>query len=132
MKIVENCKKSIKADGLCACPEPADALRKFRAPLIEYLISSLEEKNKWVRIMAIETLGSVGDLRAVEALEPFLVDKDPDIRTISTRAFYQIQGQSGIPVFTEQGGCGNCMIRLVAEEALKKQRNAGSGGMART
>jgi HEAT repeat protein len=132
MIIMENFRNDINADGLCACQEPADALRKFRAPLIAYLISSLEEKNKWVRVMAIEMLGSVGDLQTVETLAPFLVDGDPDIRTISARAFYQIQGQSGTPVFTEQGGCGNCMIRLVAEEALKNQKGADPGRMART
>jgi hypothetical protein len=100
----------------------ANALRKFRGPLVEYLLSGLEEENKWVRVMALDTLGSVADSRAITAIRPLLVDQDPDIRAVSARAVSQICGRrAGETVL--QGDCGSCMIRLVAEESIRSQNN---------
>lgn len=38
----------------------ASAVTRFRKPLVDYLISGLEENDKWVRILAVEMLGSPG------------------------------------------------------------------------
>ena len=98
------------------------AVARFKKPLVEYLLSGLEEEDKWVRILAVDLLGSIGDTRAIPALEPLLADRDPDIRTIASRALSRIQDFPDPETISSPGSCGSCMIRLIAEEALRKNR----------
>lgn len=72
---------------------PATAVTRFRKPLVDYLISGLDENDKWVRILAADLLGSAGDPRAIEYLKPLLVDRDRDLRTISRQAMEMIQAE---------------------------------------
>ena len=76
----------------------ASAVTRFRKPLVDYLISGLEENDKWVRILAIDMLGSAGDPRAVEYLKPLLVDRDRDLRTISAQAMDMIHSQQAVSI----------------------------------
>jgi HEAT repeat protein len=100
----------------------ATAVSRFRKPLVDYLISGLEENDKWVRILAAEMLGSAGDLRAVEYLKPFLVDRDRDLRTMSAHAMDMILSQQAVVYRSQQDQCASCMIRLIAEEALTHRK----------
>ena len=45
-----------------------EALEKFTLPIIEHLINALNDEDKWVRYLAAEALGNLGDLRAVAHL----------------------------------------------------------------
>ena len=101
------------------------AVTRFRKPLVDYLISGLEENDKWVRILAIDLLGSAGDPRAVEYLKPLLVDRDRDLRTISAHAMDMIHSQQAIISRSEPDRCSSCMIRLIAEEALTQVKPRG-------
>ncbi len=101
------------------------AVNRFRKPLVDYLISGLEENDKWVRVLAIDMLGSAGDPRAVEYLKPLLVDRDQDLRTISAQAMEMIHSQEAITSRSEPDRCAGCMIRLIAEEALTQARPRG-------
>ena len=101
----------------------AMAVNRFRKPLVDYLISGLEEKDTWVRIFAADMLGSAGDPRAVEYLKPLLVDRDRDLRTISAHAMDMIFSQQAAVSQKEPDRCASCMIRLIAEEALMQQKN---------
>jgi HEAT repeat protein len=103
----------------------ASAVTRFRKPLVDYLISGLEENDKWVRILAIDLLGSAGDLRAVEYLKPLLVDRDRDLRTISARATNMIHSQQAAISRLQPDPCASCMIRIIAEEALTQNRPRG-------
>jgi HEAT repeat protein len=103
----------------------ASAVTRFRKPLVDYLISGLEENDKWVRILAIEMLGSAGDPRAVEYLKPLLVDRDRDLRTISAQAMDMIHSQQEIISRSQPDQCASCMIRFIAEEALTQARPRG-------
>jgi HEAT repeat protein len=103
----------------------ASAVTRFRKPLVDYLISGLEENDKWVRILAIDLLGSAGDLRAVEYLKPLLVDRDRDLRTISARATDMIHLQQAAISRSQPDPCASCMIRIIAEEALTQTRPRG-------
>jgi len=100
----------------------APALTRFRKPLVEYLISGLEENDKWVRILAADMLGSTGDPRAVEYLKPLLVDRDRDLRVISAHAMDTIHSQQAIVSRSPPDRCSSCMIRFIAEEALTRNR----------
>jgi HEAT repeat protein len=101
------------------------AVTRFRKPLVDYLISGLEEEDKWVRILAAGMLGTAGDPRAVESLKPLLVDRDRDIRTISAQALEMIHSQQVVIPRSLPDHCASCMIRLIAEEALTKAKQRG-------
>jgi hypothetical protein len=103
----------------------ASAVTRFRKPLVDYLISGLEENDKWVRILAVDMLGSAGDPRAIVYLKPLLVDRDRDLRNISARAMDMIHSQQAIVSRSQPDHCANCMIRLIAEEALTQARPQG-------
>lgn len=100
----------------------ASAVTRFRKPLVDYLISGLEENDTWVRIFAADMLGSAGDPRAVEYLKPLLVDRDRDLRTISAQAMDMIFSQQAAVSRAQPDQCASCMIRLIAEEALMQQK----------
>lgn len=106
----------------------ASAVTRFRKPLVDYLISGLEEKDTWVRIFAAAMLGNAGDPRAVEYLKPMLVDRDQDLRTISAHAMDMIFSQQASVCRKEPDRCASCMIRLIAEEALTLRKNRGVNG----
>jgi HEAT repeat protein len=99
-----------------------NAVTRFRKPLVEYLVSGLEENDKWVRILAADMLGCVGDPRTVEYLKPLLADRDRDLRIISAHAIDMIGSQRAALTRSEPDPCASCMIRYIAEEALMKQR----------
>jgi HEAT repeat protein len=103
----------------------ATAVNRFRKPLVDYLISGLEENDKWVRILAADMLGSAGDPRAVEYLKPLLVDRDRDLRLISAQAMDMIHSQEAIISRSQPDRCASCMIRLIAEEALTQHKPRG-------
>jgi hypothetical protein len=104
---------------------PATAVTRFRKPLVDYLISGLEVNDKWVRILAADMLGSVGDPRAVEHLKPLLVDSDRDLRLISAQAMDMIRSGQAALSRSQPDPCACCMIRLIAEEALTQQKPRG-------
>lgn len=103
----------------------ATAVTRFRKPLVDYLISGLEENDKWVRILAADMLGSAGDPRAAEYLRPLLVDRDRDLRIISAQAMEMIHSQQAIVSRSQPDRCASCMIRLIAEEALTQKKLRG-------
>jgi HEAT repeat protein len=103
----------------------ATAVTRFRKPLVDYLISGLEENNKLVRILAVDLLGSAGDPRAIECLKPLLVDRDRYLRTMSGQAMEMIHFQQAALSRSQPDQCASCMIRLIAEEALTRSQTAG-------
>jgi HEAT repeat protein len=100
----------------------SSAVTRFRKPLVDYLISGLEENDKWVRILAADMLGSAGDPRAVAYLKPLLVDRDRDLRIISAQAMDLIHSQQVVVSRSHPDRCASCMIRLIAEEALTQAK----------
>ena len=107
-------------------PVPSvSAMTRFRKPLVDYLISGLEEDDKWVRILAIDLLGSAGDPRAMDYLKPLLVDRDRDLRMISAQAMDMIHSEQVVVSRAQPDHCASCMIRLIAEEALLQHKPRG-------
>jgi hypothetical protein len=107
-----------------AVRDPAGALKKFRQPLFEYLVSGLEAEDKRVRVMAAGMLGALGDPGAAAHLKLLAVDHDPDLREISKKSLMMLYPDfmfSGTP---RPDPCEGCMIRLIAEEALTHRKNA--------
>jgi HEAT repeat protein len=96
------------------------AMKNFRQPLVTYLISGLEVNDRWVRMMAAEMLGTIGDSRVADNLTPLLADQDADVRLIAAKSLSMIRSPKGIFSLKQADYCENCMIRLIAEEALEK------------
>jgi HEAT repeat protein len=99
------------------------ALKKFRQPMIEYLISGLEDNDKWVQVMAAQLLGTIGDSRAAEHLKPLLVSQDRDLRSTAAQSLAMIHPFQEIFSLSQSDNCGNCMIRLIADEAIQRLKN---------
>ena len=99
-----------------------DALEKFTLPIIDYFTKALTHEDKWVRYLAAEALGSLGDLRAVEPLYQLQVDKDADLRFVSGQSLRNIRYMQEILTDSKKMGCDTYLIRYIAEEVLE-QRN---------
>jgi HEAT repeat protein len=99
-----------------------DALEKFTLPIIDYFTKALTHEDKWVRYLAAEALGNLGDLRAVEPLHQLQVDKDADLRFVSGQSLRNIRYMQEILTDSKKMGCDTCLIRYIAEEVLE-QRN---------
>ena len=95
------------------------AVRKFRQPLVEYLISGLDDNDKWVRVMAAEMLGALGDPHSARALQPLLAGWDSDLRLAASRSLARIRSPQSATI-PQALSCDYCMIRLVADEALTR------------
>lgn len=95
------------------------ALERFRTPLVAYLAGGLECDDTRVRVVAAGMLGALGDPGAGVYLRPLAVDADADVRAAALAALAQLGTYSGKqPACPEALPCQNCMIRLIAEEAL--------------
>jgi HEAT repeat protein len=96
------------------------AMKKFQQPMVEYLLSGLEDRDKWVRVIAAEMLGTIGDPRSAEHLKPLLADRDKDLRIVAAKSLAMIRSPRVVLALSQADNCENCMIRLVADEALEK------------
>ena len=99
-----------------------EALEKFSQPIVEYFINALTNEDKWVRYLAAESLGNIGDLRSIASLNLLRSDKDPDLRFVSGQSLCKIGTLQGILTDSRKMGCDTCLIRYIAEEVLV-QRN---------
>jgi len=96
------------------------AMKKFQQPLVEYLLSGLEDNDKWVRVIAAEMLGTIGDIRSAERLKPFMAHQDRDLRLVAAKSFAMIRSPRMMFARSQADNCENCMVRLVADEALER------------
>jgi len=99
-----------------------EALKKFTLPIIEYFTNALNNEDKWVRYLAAEALGNMGDLRSIAHLNLLQSDKDPDLRFVSGQSLRNIGYLREILTDSRKMGCDTCLIRYIAEEVLV-QRN---------
>jgi HEAT repeat protein len=95
-----------------------DALEKFTLPVIEHFTNALNNEDKWVRYLAAEALGDLGDPRAIAPLNLLRDDKDPDLRFFSARSLSKIVYLRELLNDTGKRGCETCLMRYIAEEAL--------------
>ena len=101
-----------------------DALEKFTLPIIDYFSKALNHEDKWVRYLAAEALGSLGDLRSIDPLKRLSSDKDPDLRFVSGQSLSNIRYMQEILTDSRKMGCETCLIRYIAEEVLVQRNRA--------
>jgi len=95
-----------------------EALEKFTLPIVEHFINALNNEDKWVRYLAAEALGNMGDLRSIAHLHLIRSDKDPDLRFVSGQSLSKIGYLREILTDSRKMGCDTCLIRYIAEEVL--------------
>jgi HEAT repeat protein len=96
------------------------ALEKFGKPAVDYLHKALDDEDKWVRYMAADALGNIGDVRSIERLIPLLNDQDQDVRFATAYALGNIGHPSAEKALAETCSSDNCFVKVAAEEALAK------------
>jgi len=96
------------------------ALEKFGKPAVDYLHKALDDDDKWVRYMAADALGNIGDVRSIERLIPLLNDQDQDVRFATAFALGNIGHPSAEDALTKTCSRDNCFVKVAAEEALAK------------
>ena len=99
-----------------------EALERFTLPIVEYFIDALNNEDKWVRYLAADALGNLGDQRSIEYLDLLRSDKDPDLRFVSGQSLSKIAYLREILTDSRKMGCDTCLIRYIAEEVIV-QRN---------
>lgn len=100
------------------------ALEKFGKPAVDYLHKALDDDDKWVRYMAADALGNIGDVRSIERLIPLLNDQDQDVRFATAYALGNIGHPSAEDALTMTCTRDNCFVKVAAEEALAKVTEA--------
>jgi HEAT repeat protein len=103
----------------------ANALYRFRQPLVSYLLSGLEDDDTWVRALAAEMLGTLRDPQAISLLTRLLADPDVDVRTASAGALDAIGHSHLAFVNLQKSGCDTCLLRIIAQEALSAEPAGG-------
>ena len=103
-----------------------EALEKFTLPIVEHFTKALTNEDKWVRYLAAEALGTMGDLRSIEPLHLLRSDKDPDLRFVSGQSLSNIRHMQEILTDSRKMGCDTCLIRYIAEEILVQQNRSHS------
>jgi HEAT repeat protein len=96
------------------------ALEKFGKPAVDYLHKALDDEDKWVRYMAADALGNIGDIRSIERLIPLLNDQDQDVRFATAYALGNIGNPSAEIALAQTCSKDNCFVKVAAEEALAK------------
>lgn len=95
-------------------------LEKKGQPAVEYLLLTLKDEDKGIRIAAARALGKMGDQRSVGPLISMLEDKDRDIRFISAQVLGKIGDFRAIEPLTRACADENCFVRITAKEALAR------------
>jgi HEAT repeat protein len=96
------------------------ALEKYGKPALDYLLEAINDEDKWVRYMAADALGNIGDVRSIERLIPLLNDQDQDVRFATAYALGNIGHPSAAQALAHTCEKDNCFVKIAAEEALEK------------
>jgi HEAT repeat protein len=99
-------------------------LEKFGKPAVDYLHKALDDEDKWVRYMAADALGNLGDIRSIDRLIPLLDDQDQDVRFATAYALGNIGHPSATEALTRAYIRDNGYVKVAAEEALAKVEEA--------
>jgi len=99
-----------------------EAIEKFTLPIVEHFTNALNNEDKWVRYLAAEALGNMGETRSIEHLNLLRSDNDPDLRFVSGQSLIKIRYLRELLTDSRKMGCDTCLIRYIAEEVLV-QRN---------
>lgn len=96
----------------------AVALEKLGKPAVEYLSHALNDQDKWVRYVAADALGNIGDPVCVDCLIAALKDADQDVRFAAASALGKLGDARALNALNETCKSDNCYVRIAAEDAI--------------
>jgi HEAT repeat protein len=85
---------------------------------VDALIAALKDADPGVRQAAAESLGRIGDARALEPLSGLLGDANVEVRKSAVEALGNLEDPKAIPALTRAAGDANPAVRHEAAEAL--------------
>lgn len=98
--------------------EIADALEKIGPPAIEPLTPALDHPETEVRLVAAETLATIGTSRAVMPLANALDDPEPKIRTVAADALRNLADERVLPQLAMALRDSESSVYYAARDAL--------------
>lgn len=107
-------KMTLKQDGV------NDILSVYGSKAFEYLVTSLWDPDKWVRIAAADALAGLEDIRAYRYMVTLLCDKDPDVRFAVSVSLGKLGDARAIRPLESACHDRNYFVRQGAGESLKK------------
>src|SRR5271157_2112401 len=96
-----------------------EMLTLFGRMAFEYLIISLWDQDKWVRIAAADALADMQDTRAYQFLVPMLNDTDQDIRFAVAASLGRLGDKRAVEPLKCACRDQNYYVRQVARESLE-------------
>jgi HEAT repeat protein len=96
------------------------ALEKMGKPAIDYLVLALKDEDKWVRYVAADALGKIGDPCCVDPLIMTLNDHDQDVRFITAESLGKLGDPKACDALNSTCAKDNGYVKIAAEEALIK------------
>jgi len=96
----------------------AVALEKMGKPAVEYLTHALTDEDKWVRYVAADALGNIGDQCCVDSLIVALKDIDQDVRFAAAEALGKLGDVRALNALNETCKGDNCYVKIAAEDAI--------------
>lgn len=100
--------------------EAEKVLRQIRLKDVGSLIGALKNEDKLVRKNAAETLGRIGDVRAVEPLIQALKDENDSVRQTAAYALGDIGDARALEALTQAKEDKSWFVRSAAKGALRK------------
>jgi HEAT repeat protein len=117
------------ARGTAGVNDSRVALQKFRKPLFDYLVSGLEARDKWVRVMAAGMLGALGDPCAAGYLKPLAEDYDADLREVARSSMRMLYSHRSFPLTGRQDPCEGCITRIISENSRTRRKDVLMAGL---
>jgi len=114
VKPVIECLKTGKEPSYCW----AEILQKIGKPAVMSLVATLKDKDAWVRCTSVETLGQIGDERAIEPLLKTVTDKDASVRLESIETLGQIGDERAIEPLLKTVTDKDASVRLKSIDIL--------------
>ena len=93
-------------------------LTLFGRKAFEYLVISLWDQDKWVRIAAADALAELQDIRAYRYLVSMLNDADQDVRFAVAGSLGKLGDRRAVGPLRCACNDGNYFVRQVAKESL--------------
>lgn len=95
-------------------------LSVYGGKAFEYLVNSLCDQDKWVRIAAADALAGLADTRCFQYIVTLLGDKDPDVRFAASVSLGKLGDARAIRPLESACHDPNYFVRQGAGESLKK------------
>jgi hypothetical protein len=107
-------KMALKQEGA------SNILALYGTKAFEYLVTSLWDPDKWVRIAAADALAGLEDIRAYRYMVALLGDKDPDVRFAVSVSLGKLGDARAIRPLESACHDRNYFVRQGAGESLKR------------